>query len=211
VAALAAVGVGVYLASQVWAQQGQPAGPAATPLRTRVALINMVEVLKKYEKFKTAEKVLREEVAQADKELEGYKARIAQLRTDFQKEADPAKRDQIEKDVKRLQLQAQDFQEEAQKRIGKKQGELAVQIYHEVEDAVKDFARYNDIELVLHYNDVGRTEPGDVAGFYSPGNVQRKMMMIGPVMPMYYDPRMDITAAVTQMLNNKLNAMGPRN
>ena len=34
------------------------------------------------------------------------------------------------------------------------------------------------------------------------------MMMLGPVMPLYYDPRMDITGPVTQMLNDRIPSAG---
>src|SRR5262249_3804508 len=89
----------------------------------------------------------------------------------------------------------QDMGEEAKKLLSKKRDEQAVIIYKEIEEAVQHYARANDFELVLHFNDA--IVPADM---YSPMNVQRKLQ-IGACMPMYHHPQMDITAAVISMLN----------
>src|SRR5262249_53927493 len=93
-------------------------------------------------------------------------------------------------------------QDEANRKIAKMQGEAAVQIYKEVEEAVRVFAQANDIELVLVYNDANKEkDPGD---YYSMNNVTRKMTT-APLMPMHWDRRMDITVYVTDMLNSQMN------
>ena len=40
--------------------------------------------------------------------------------------------------------------------------------------------------------------------FYSPPYVQQRLKMPNAFMPMYVDPRMDITDAITQMLNRRV-------
>src|SRR5262249_33644584 len=50
-AGAAALGLAVYLGSQLWAQA--PAAPVQAPAQTRVALVNVVQVITNYHKFKT--------------------------------------------------------------------------------------------------------------------------------------------------------------
>src|ERR1051326_6578321 len=44
--------------------------------------------------------------------------------------------------------------------LGKMQDDMSVQIYKEIEEAVTYYARANDLELVLHFNDA--TAPADL-------------------------------------------------
>src|SRR5215475_5226736 len=56
-AGLATLGIGAYLGSQVFAQQTGGNRPAVSsePLRTRIAVVNIVQVLKKYSKYLNAQ------------------------------------------------------------------------------------------------------------------------------------------------------------
>lgn len=206
VAGFATLAAGVYLASRVGAQTYQPAQgtqPTAAPLRSRIAVINMVQVLKNYKKFQNAEAEVKAQVQKVDSQLEVKNGEALKMKKSFQEATDPNVRDGLEKDLKKLQREMQELQEDTRKNVMKLQGELSVQIYKEVEDAVKLFAKVNDIELVLHFNDA-MTQ----VDYYSPANVQRKLLTVGPLMPMYFDPRMDISMAVTKMLNDRLAAAG---
>ena len=74
-----------------------------------------------------------------------------------------------------------------------------VQMYREIESAVKAYAGPNGFHLILHYS-----EPLSEADIYSAPNIQRKL--VGPggsggVCPTYFVPNMDISADVVRQLN----------
>jgi Skp family chaperone for outer membrane proteins len=204
-ATLATLGIGAFLGSQVFAQQGAaPNRPAVSsePLRTRIAVVNVVQVLKKYSKFQSSDAEIKTQIQQTKSALEPLEKQIRNLQSKAQLPETPAaERDNIKRDLERLTLQYREKAEDADKALTKRSGELAVQIYHELEDAVDVFARSNAIELVLMYNDALKSNPAE---FYSPPIIQRKMNIVGPFMPMYVDPRMDITEPITTMLNRRV-------
>lgn len=201
-AGMATLGIGVYLGSQVFAQQGGRPSTAAEPLRTRIAVVNLVQVLKKYSKFQACDAELKQQISKAKAELDPYEKQIKEKQAKAQlPDASAADREALKRDIERLTLQYREKVEDADKAFMKRSGELAVQIYHEVEDAVDVFAKSNAIELVLMYNDALKSQRDE---FYSPPYVQQRLKMPNAFMPMYVDPRMDITEAITQMLNRRV-------
>jgi Skp family chaperone for outer membrane proteins len=205
-AVLATLTVGVYLGSRAFAQNGQaPNRPAVSePLRTRIAVVNVVQVLKNYKKFQASDAEIKAKIKQTKDNLEPLEKQIrAQQAKGQAPETPAAERDNIKRELERLTLQYKEKAEDADKALTKRSGELAVQIYKELEEAVDVFAKSNAIELVLMYNDALKSNQGE---FYSPQIVQRKMNIVGPFMPMYVDPRMDITEPITVMLNRRVDS-----
>jgi Skp family chaperone for outer membrane proteins len=204
-AGMATLGIGVYLGSQVFAQQpggGNRTTTSSEPLRTRIAVVNLVQVLKKYSKFQTCDAELKQQISKAKTELDPLEKQIRALQAKAQLPETPiAEKENIKRELERLTLQYREKAEDADKAFMKRSGELAVQIYHEVEDAVDLFAKSNAIELVLMYNDALKSQRDE---FYSPPYVQQRLKMPNAFMPMYVDPRMDITDAITQMLNRRV-------
>jgi Skp family chaperone for outer membrane proteins len=204
-AGLATLGIGAYLGSQVFAQQGGTANhPAASaePLRTRIAVVNVVQVLKKYSKFQNADADIKRQIQETKTTLDPLEKQVRALQAKAQLPETPAaERDNIKRDLERLTLQYREKAEDADKALTKRSGELAVQIFKELEDAVDLFARSNAIELVMMYNDASKSNEAE---YHNPAIVQRKMNIVGPFMPMYVDPRMDITEPITQMLNRRV-------
>ena len=203
-AGMATLGIGVYLGSQVWAQQGAGQGAAVSrePLKTRIAVVNLRLVLKNYKKFKNAQEDIKRKIEQAQKEFKPLEDQVtikqARLKVP---DISNAEREQVERELKKLVTEGKDKQEEIGKAIRNYEGEVSVQIFKEIESAVNLVATHNAIELVLTYNDFNKDE---TANFYNPSNVQQKLMT-GPMMPMYVDSRMDITDMVTKMLNDKVD------
>ena len=216
--ALATLGLTVYLGSHLRAQyQSQPTGrvqqAVATaqvkPLQTRVAVINLQQVIKQYRKWNDFEQGYKNLYNQYNAEFERQKAKGMDLKSQLDKAVDDATKDKIQQASKELERQVQDMGERAKKELGKMRDEQAQQIYQEVEQAVQAFARANDIEMVLHFNDA--VAPAD---YYHPLNVQRKLQT-GACMPMYIAPGMNITDTISAMLNQRLGATsaapsGPR-
>jgi Skp family chaperone for outer membrane proteins len=220
-AGIATLGAVAYLGTQVGAQQQyqqqqpqysqqyaqqHPNGGAtsmsqAAPLRTRVALVNLLQVIKLYTKCKACEDSIRAQFQLLDKKFEEKRKVLQAMKTELENSQTPAdRRDSVEKQAKAIQREMQDMDEEAKQQLNKLRGDLAVQLYREIEDAVQAYARAQDIEMVLHYNDaVVSTD------LYNPMNIQRKMQA-GGCTPLYVAPGMDITMNIVSMLNSRYQA-----
>lgn len=183
------------LAVRGWAQ----APTAPRPLQTRIGLLNMVQVLKNYKKFMAMEQNIKKRAEELEKTLEPYKNEINAIRTAYQDPKTPQpERERLEVRMKQKTLEAQLKEEEAKKELIKMNGEAAIQIYKEVEDAVNLYARSNNLELVMFYNDAVTAED-----YYHPANLQRKLTQPAAVMPLFVTPGMDISNAIVTNLNTK--------
>jgi Skp family chaperone for outer membrane proteins len=172
----------------------------APPVRTKIALINLQSVIKQYEKWQTFEGSLKTEVQKFNKDFEQRKAKALEVKAQFEKTVDEAARDQLQNQLRTLDRELQDFGEGAKKALGKYHDEAAVQIYREVQSAVAAYARANDIELVMQYNDVIAE-----AELFHPANVARKLQTPS-CMPIYVTEGMDITNVIANNLNQRLHA-----
>jgi Skp family chaperone for outer membrane proteins len=200
--AILTVGVAAFVGGRLPAQQPQQyqqpaAAPAASPLRTKIGLLNLSHVIKSYTKYQAFEREWQETLKGYDKTIEGKRSTMVAYQKELEKQLDQATRDKYEGYVRQLQREMQDVSEDAKKQLSKKRDEQAIIIYKEIEHAVQVYARAQDIDLVLHFNDA--IVPQDL---YSPVNIQRKLQ-IGACMPMYSNPQMDITQAIITMLNSQ--------
>jgi Skp family chaperone for outer membrane proteins len=205
------LGLAIYCGTQLRAQpqqqyNGQVQQTIATapvaPPRTKIAVVNLQSVIRQYVKSRDLEVQYKSMYDNYNKDFEGKKARAVQLKSELEK-ADASVRDQLEQQLRNLQREADDMAEQAKKTLGKLRDEQAVQIYSEIEEAVKAYARSQDIELVLHFNDA--IAPADL---HNPAVVERKMATVG-CMPIYVTPGMDITNMIAAMLNQRLG-MAPQ-
>jgi Skp family chaperone for outer membrane proteins len=202
VAGLAALGVLAYVGNHLRAQA--PGSGAAAPAQTRIAVINLLQVIKNYNKAKFYESELEET-------LKPFRAKAEQLKSDLVKWQnymnDPKTaatitqetKEQGEKSVINIKRQIEDLDKEARKAFGKKRETQIVQLYKEVDDAVKRYAPANGFHLVLAYG-----EPVNAADMYSPPNIARKLegiQMGGACMPIFFSEGMDISAPVVDALN----------
>jgi cell division septum initiation protein DivIVA len=160
----------------------------------------MVQVLKNYKKFQNMENQLKSRAQQLDETIKPLKMQADKLKEEYSRAATltPERKEEIEREMRKLQLEAQEKEEGARKELMKMNGEAAVTIYREVEDAANSYARANNLELVLFYNDaVTDTD------YYHPANVRQKMMQPAALMPMVVAPGMDVSNAVVNFLNSK--------
>jgi Skp family chaperone for outer membrane proteins len=216
--AVATLGLIVYLGGYLHAQnQSQPpsgvrqtvATAPAAPLRTRIAVVNLQQVIKQYRKWNDFEQSYNNLYKQYDARFQSEKAKGMELKTQLDKATDETTKERVQQQIKDLERQVQDLGEAAKKQLGKMRDDQAQQIYQEVEQAVQAYARANDIEMVLHFNDA--VAPAD---YYHPLNVQRKLQTAA-CLPMYLAPGMNITDTIATMLNQRLGATsgapsGPR-
>jgi Skp family chaperone for outer membrane proteins len=201
IAAVAALGVGIYFGSRLWAQQ--PAA-AQAPAQTRVAVVNIIQVIKNFHKFK----VFNEEMAKLAKPYEDEDKKlldnIKQWKDAMEKPGFPAdKRAEGEQAVKTFQRQREDNAAKAKQVLSKRNDEQMVQLYHEVEDAVKRFALSNGFHVVMAYDEKPGTET------YHPQNIQRKLQGAagtGCAFLIHSAPGLDITQGVVASLNGAVAA-----
>jgi Skp family chaperone for outer membrane proteins len=199
-AAVGALGVGVYVGSHVWAQPATQA-PARPPLQSKIALVNIGQVIKNYNKFKMYNEALKKELEPIQKEIDTKKNQVTNIQTQLGKPETPqAQREQLEHQSKQLQREVQDRIDESNQKFAKKRMDEMVTIYRDVQNAVANVARNYAIELVMQYND-----GVDAAEKYSPASLQQKLGN-NAFIPIYNDERMDISNVVIDMLNRAVQA-----
>jgi Skp family chaperone for outer membrane proteins len=192
----------VLVAGRLAAQQGGQAAPAAAPPpRTRIALLNLTYVIKKYKKFETFQAEIKTAFEPFQKHDQGKKAEAEALAKEGQKpETTEARREEINRQLKALQRDIEDNGTSAKAFLQKKGDEQMRILYMDIMSAAQRYARGHDYEMVLHYNEATTQED-----FYSPVNIARKIQA-GALMPLYFVPGMDISKEVVDTLNAYLGA-----
>jgi Skp family chaperone for outer membrane proteins len=188
------LGVAIYVTSHSAAQQG--GGVGGEP-RTRIALINLAQVIKSYQKVITFQNEVKGLLQPYQDKAKGIQQQIEAHTKELQKtDLQPANREQLEKNLRAYQRQLEDINAEAKAFWSKKNDEQMVILYKEVMDAAVRYASAHSFELVMHYNDATPEMPE----YWHPGNVARKIQA-GACIPMYVHPGMEITKPVLEMLN----------
>jgi Skp family chaperone for outer membrane proteins len=200
--------VAAYVGNQLWAQQGQPVAVAA-PATTRIAFVNIETVLQQY----TKAKVYKEEM---DKMLKPYRDKaeilnkqIIQWKLDLQNgktsDGKPVNVEQWKNGIKINTRELEDLQVTVGNLYRQHSEKQIVQIYKEVEDAVKTHALTHGFQAVFCYGDSTQIDPLGIE------NIVRKIRGIestGCVMAMFMAPGMDISVPVTGALNRSYAAAG---
>jgi len=201
-AGVAALVVGVYCTSHTLAQaQQQPTGQAAASgPRTRIALINLAAVIRNYNKYKNA-------TANMKRELEGVQETLKTKRkaiTDKQAIAQqpnlsPEQKEQLARELRSMERDFDDASADFKQRFQKEDMEVLVQVYQEVKDVVLRYAANYDIDLVMQYSDVPPEEANTPAAI-------GLRIRTNACLPMCAAAGMDITTAITNILNQNLAA-----
>jgi len=136
--------------------QGQQRNPAASKdLPHKVGLIDMAQVFKDYEKFKTLREGLQAQIEQSD-------AQAKQMLAEMQALQDQAKSGQLKQGspefqqieeqliTKKGQLEA--FRQVQQREFLRKESEIYKQVYLEVQDMVSKFAEHFNYTLIVRFN-----------------------------------------------------------
>lgn len=197
-AGLALVGLAFYVGSQMQAQ-------APRPLQTRVALINMVQVLKNYKKAQSFEAQIRDKAKLMENQLKPIQEKLTKLRDEINNPATtPARKEQATAEGKKLTFEGQEKEESMKKELVKVNNDYVKQVYKEVEETVTAYARANNYELVLFYNDVVTADD-----FYHPETIKRKLQLPAALMPMMVSPGMDISDQIVNTLNARFSPSAP--
>lgn len=194
----ATVGTAAYLAGGLWAQNPTPPAPtAAAPVQTRVALVNLSYVIKNYKKFDNINAMFKQQYTQFDTEMQALKKKHTDMDTEFKKpDTTPQRRELLEKEIKKVQREMQDKQDEAKALFAKLSVQNMETIYKEIESMAEAYAKAKGIELVLQYSD-----PYALTGDkYNPFMLERKTSP-GAFLPLYAANGMDISKEMVENLN----------
>ena len=213
VVGLAALGMAAYLGNRLAAQQpnyAQPNGNGAQPVAgqmppmMRIAVLNLGQVIKNYQKWKNHTTALQSQELELRKVMEQKRAELVALQNEATKpETSGARKDDIERKLRDGQRQLQDMGEDAKMKLGKMQLDNLTAIYKEIEEAVKVYARAKNLEMLMHYNGpVGQD-------LYLPEVFQRRLAN-NACIPVYVHPQLDITEQITMMLNQRVQASMPQ-
>jgi Skp family chaperone for outer membrane proteins len=195
---VAALSAAAYFSSPLWADPGATGGAAPAPVKTRICLINVSQVIKTYKKWDAYQQEAKVQVQHYEEQMKGKTSLLEVKKKEYADAKDLATKDQIEKDSKRIQRDLQDAAEQFKLDFGKKEVDQLTIIFKEIEEAARVYARARDIDLVLHYSDpfAPAQDP------YNPNNLNRKLTS-GALIPIYAADGMDISTVVTQMLNDR--------
>jgi Skp family chaperone for outer membrane proteins len=203
-AALATLGVAVYMVSQLGAQTPGTA-PAAAPANVKIGLVNLAYVFKGYNKYKTYSDEMDKIRLQYEKKHNDLQLYIKQCQEfSTSPKAQQPEKDKMEDYIKTAKRQMEDNIAEAKKAASKKADEHMVQCYKEIEEAVKRYAGSNGFHIIFNYS-----EALTDADKYSAPDVQRKIS--GPfnsagVCPLYMVNGIDVSADVVNTLNTMFPA-----
>ncbi len=172
------------------------ATPAA-PAGTRIAILNLTYVIKKYAKYQRFQEEMKAIVEPFTKRHNELQQQLEELR----KQAANLPRGQseqgaeIEKKARDIQRQMDDNKTEAQLKMGKRSDEEMQIIYMDIYQAVQGYASSHGFDLVLHYNDAIMKDD-----FLSAQNIARKLNT-GALMPLITAPNLDISKDIADLLN----------
>src|SRR5262249_60348507 len=104
---------------------------APRPVETRVALVNLPMVIKKYKKFEVYEGELQRTLSPFQTEEAKLKKAYEDCQADINKPG--ANKEALENQMRGIKRQMEDLKINAQKAVGRKSDEQRVQLYKEVE------------------------------------------------------------------------------
>ena len=195
VAGVLTLAVAVYAGSRLSAQTttARPAGAG-----TRVAILNLRFVIKKYKKYLA----FMEDIKKRDKkyvdDLNAKNNKLDELNKQLTNTTDADKREQLEKAVRNLKRAISDLKESARKEMGRLGAEEMVRVYKEIRAATTRHAKANNIDLVLHFNG-----PGDKQEVDNPTLIQQNFN--AGTCPLYWNDSVDISADILKALNDAYN------
>jgi Skp family chaperone for outer membrane proteins len=179
--------------------RGSAAPAAAAKPQTRIAFVNLAYVLKNYKKvdalagdFKTRYKDYEKEAQTKKSEMDALDAENNDPKTDVTKrEENLQKMVQLKRDI-------EEINQKARKALAPQSEANTVEVYQDIQNAVKRYAEAHNFEMVLQFQD-GFTEED----LKSPMNIMNKMQTRACI-PIYLPKANDISSDVTSELNEAL-------
>jgi len=192
-AAIIGAGLGGYLSAQ------PPKAPAAQPTsvltRTRVALVNMAEVMKRYNKYATYKTMALSKEKEFADQLQAKNTRLEKLATEMRdKTTTDQRKSAIEAELRTVRFEMDNIRTEGQKALMKLSEDELSKIYREVYQVVSEYAVANGIDMVVRYME-------DWEDYNAPAKIVGRMQI--PIWPMYYDRSLEITGPIVDLVNKR--------
>jgi Skp family chaperone for outer membrane proteins len=205
-AALAGLGVAVYMAGQVKAQT--PAGgasAAAAPARAdspRVAVFNVAKLMKDFQKWQYYAVTMNNERIDAATELLRLKNEMDKMREVAEKETQKEKIEQWVKAIKDKQRQFEDREGFYKTDLDAKASKHLRELFNDVNLAVSGIVERDAYDIVFAYPDATNTQEAESQSY-----IDLKMRPQS-AMPFYVSKRIDITQVMVDTLNTHRKAPG---
>lgn len=169
---------------------------------TRVAVVNIYNIMKNYKKVEMLNESLKQDMAPLEKKMKDAQEQFTAWKKIFE---DPKtaskKKEEAQKNMVAYKRYMEDLVLERNKMLMKRGEEQAVQVYREIEDAIKRFSLTNGIHIVFQYY-----EPLEEDDRYSPRNIRRKLhecSNVGASAPIYIANGIDVSQHVLAILNSQ--------
>lgn len=180
------------------AQAPKKQAPATGSIR--VAVVNLGYVFNSFggSRFKSApEQTLSAQKEKAQKITILINGLEEALRT---RDLTPAKAEEYREKILEERRRLNEINRELSSELGKRQEENMIAIWKEVQEAIKTYARQNEIDLVFGYG-----EPTEKEMLNQFPNVNRKMeaMDLGGAAPLFVSSRVDISQPIVELLNKQ--------
>ena len=206
VAGFAALIVGTYSSSYLFAQQGGTPAAAAAQQGTKIAVVNIGEVFNKYKRAQAFKADLEATLApykdKAKKLTEQSKFWEDEARKPTTK---PADAENLVNAINKNKRDLEDMSTEISKLLGKKQEDNLVTLWKEVNMGIEAVAKAYGYQIVLGYGDPMEK---DLLNHFP--NVNRKMqaMDLGSTVPLYIHGSIDLSPVIVDTLNKWIEPKG---
>ncbi|MFO0966020.1 MAG: OmpH family outer membrane protein [Gemmataceae bacterium] len=178
------------------------AGQEAAP-PTRIAAVNMGELLRNYAKAKAMKEAIEAEITPYKVLAEKLKTEMAKFQaTVVDPLADMEAKNAASKNVLAHRRKMEDLDTEVRRALGAKQEQFIIDLYTDIQAAVRRHADANKIDLVVAHSEPAKD---DIFKF---ANVTRKITATdqGGTLLLFVRDRIDITDPVLKSLNDSYAA-----
>ncbi len=195
---LAAIVIGAALTLSMWGvsvAQGQAGRATISPgAESKIALVDVAYVFKKYDKFNRLYDQMKAEVKAREKEITDAQTELKSLMAKKQQhnDASPTSKE-FDQKIAQKKAELEVLADSSRREFTQKEASIYHQTYKEVEDAIKSYAVRNGITLVL------RASRDEETSASNPQDVIKEVSQ----QVVYSQPEMDITEAILLMLNPK--------
>lgn len=189
----------LLLTRDALSQQGADRAAASDQTPHKVGLIDMAYVFKNYKKFETLREDLKTEIAASEEKAKATQQETAAMQQKLKdlKEGSPEYQ-RVEKQLVSAAADFESFRREKSREFLKKESQIYSQIYHEVEDVVRQYSEHFKYTLVIRFN--REEEDGESTPQKIMQNMNRQVV--------YFRENDDITKAVLTRLNRNLEKQG---
>lgn len=187
----AALGAGYFFSHNAVAQQGGEAAPSA---QHKIALIDMAELFKKYQKFQDKREGLKGQIENKEKVLKATIKKMADIQEEMKTFSQGS--DEFiarEKQLTKMKSEIESERQSAQRDFFRQESKVYKEVYDEVTAAVASYAKYYKYTLVLRFS------REDTTGNEDPQKVMQDLQR----QVVFYQKGDDITDKVISYLNKQ--------